>query len=159
MSESVLRYLKGAFSGTDRLAANHQLTNLVMGILGRVIIESVKRCKPLEGISIEKPRFIDETTLVAKVNWSPIGISGRAPAFMAQKFSRAEDFMRAKASGLSRACARNPDFIHFINALLERAESYGKEKRIRFKDIRVSSAILDSEDRMVVRLAPKVWLA
>jgi len=154
MSDTVGRYLDGQGGGTaEKAAENVQLANLFMGLLGRMIVEAQQRGKPLEAIAIGRPEVVNGTTIAARVEWrSIIPASSAGAEFISSRYSDVGDFIAAKAAGLSRACARNPQFVRFLNSFFGVVENLCRHKGWKFEDVRVTRAILSKEDSLVITL-------
>ena len=135
-----------------KIEGNAQIANLYMALLGKLVVESQKRGKPMAGITIGKV-MASGMTLKFRVNFSSL-IMPPTPEFVNSRYSDEYDYIAAKAKGLAVAMQRNPEFIRLLNDLVGTCERIASFKCIPFNYLRVKQAFLGKdEDILVIELA------
>ena len=126
-----------------RLTENAELCGLFLALVGKCIVISNERGRPIEGITISRPNM-DSGILRAKVNFASLHVASIHVALGGQ--SDFFDHLQAKSQGMALAMKRNPHFVTFLHALIDIVGSWSQHKGKKFKDVKVVKAFIDKDD-------------
>lgn len=122
----------------EKLASNNDLSNVIMGFLGRIVLMCQQTGKPIEGV---------ETTMVNEYDgdfrfgivFHDIFIS---PMGIWQGQGDVVNYARSKSVHLAKVLERNAGIIRTFTNLVEVVEGFCDRKGIRFSEFTVRKAII-----------------
>jgi len=148
MKQNVAQALESdAKSLYERLSSNQQVAGVMMGFLGRIIVECAKMGKPIEGVSCGDVfetngefRFrIDYSTLSTSTSF---GLWGFHDDLLR--------FVEGKSMHMANALARNPKLLRSMSNVVEAIDQFCRQKGKTFEEFEVKKAFLSKDNRTCV---------
>ena len=141
----------------DKLGANPDLANVILGFLGRLIIMCSQMNRPIEGIILSpldsKTELNGDVVFTSNINFSLLAV--RPPSLWQPQTDFAE-FAAARAQGLAMALGKNPNLSEFFQSLASQIESYGNAKGIPFNDLRIKNPFISKDHVLVIRVGKEL---
>jgi hypothetical protein len=158
MSQNVYEQMAGDKKTlADKLGTNSELGNVILALLGRLVIESNLRSKPIEGI--EMAPFLNsrlgngDLIMRSKVTFNALAIARPAMWQLTSDFAR---YAQSKAMGMAMALQRNPKLADIFTGIVEAIEAWAQDRGLRFEDVKVKQAIISRPGDVFVLKVGKV---
>lgn len=129
-----------------RMAQNKSVADTVMGYLNVFLGMSMEQGYPVDGIRVSSLAWGEKDTFRGRVTLSRL-----ASSMPASPFAPKSDFFRyarAKAAHMARGLELNPRLEKFFEEMVERIESWGLAKGIRYEDVQIVDPII-TKDRVL----------
>lgn len=156
MTQNVAQELeKRSFSLMEKLASNLAVSNLLLGFLGRISVDAIKRGKPIEGIELG-PINGTMGNFSFKVIYHPIAMGGSRMILPTTDFHR---FVAGRAAKMAMVLEKNPRIVTGFTDLIEAIDRYCRGKGKPFSFYEIQKAMVTREDvcRIVQRKEGGRW--
>ena len=128
---------------------NLDICQRFMALVAMCALEANKRGASMGGVQIGSI-VMNGRHLVAKVTFSKLIIPRSIT--LANQASRLVDFLHGEAEGLWLFIQKNPDFIKFLEQLVNIMATYCTDKGLDYGEVSFSHAFMDSEDNIVLEI-------
>jgi hypothetical protein len=129
---------------------NQELCQRFMGFVALCGLECEKRAVPMDGIQIG-PVHMGGNKMTAKVSFSQLSLMRSAPPE-----TKAADsflaFLGKEAEGLYLLIRKNPDFIKYLQSIVEEMDGFAKWHRKEFESLKFANGYMDKEDNIVLEI-------
>ena len=129
---------------------NHELCQRFMGFVALCGLECEKRGVPMDGIQIG-PVHMGGRKMTAKVTFSRISIMRSAPPDTKSADSFLE-FLGKETQGLYLLIRKNPDFIKYLQTVVEEMDGFAKWHKKEFSALKFENGYMDKEDNIILEL-------
>ncbi len=130
-----------------KLGSNLALSNLLLGFLGRISVDAIKRGKPIEGIEFG-PINGSVGNFSFRVIYRSIAIGGASLTLPDSDLKR---YVAGRAAKMATVLDRNPRVVRGFTALIEAIDNYCKGKGKPFSKYEIEKAFVTPEDLFVIR--------
>ena len=139
MSQNVAEEIESKASTLfEKLASNVDLSNVIMGFLGRVIIICKEKGKPIQGVSTtEVTESNDEFRFGLSFNTLVI-----TPMAIWQAQHDLVHYIQSRSSSLAQVLQRNQKLVGTFNDLVSVIDKYCQRKGMKFRDFKVKKAFI-----------------
>lgn len=142
----------------DKLGENAEIGNIVLALLGRLIILSQERGRPIEGIAtaplLNSKLGNGDLVIRSKITFNALSIIRPAMWQLQSDFAR---YTLSKARGLALALQRNPKLSDFFENIVEAIDQWCRSENVQFPGVRVKQAIISNPgDVLVLKVGRKL---
>ena len=129
---------------------NVELCQRFMAFVSLCALTCEQRGTPLDGVRVGAVTM-SERKMVAKVTFSRLSLVHSAPPETKAANSFLE-FTRKEAEGIYLMIRKNPDFVRYLESMVEHMESYSKWKLKKFSSLKFQDGYMDKNDNIVMKI-------
>ena len=129
---------------------NLDICQRYMALVALCALEANKRGASMGGVRVGSIVMNGPDRLVAKVTFSKLVIPRSIT--LANQASRLVDFLHGEAEGLWMFIQQNPDFITYLQQLVDIVSRYSRYKSLDYGEVSFSHAFMDKEDNIVLEI-------
>ena len=129
---------------------NLDICQRFMALVALCALEANKRGCSMGGVRVGSIVMNGPNRLVAKVTFSKLVIPRNIT--LANQAARLVDFLHGEAEGLWLFIQQNPDFITYLQQLVEIVARYSRDKSLDYGEVSFSHAFMDNEDNIVLEI-------
>lgn len=149
MAQNVAQELeRGSKTLYQKLAENNDLSNVIMGFLGKIILLCNQTGKPIQGVELGEPtesngdfRF---TVAFHDLLISPPTL------WTVNRYDELKHYVAARSVGMARALEANNRIVIGLRNLVTVIDIFCSRKRIEFKDFKIKKAFISRDNRTCV---------
>jgi len=135
----------------NKATMNVELCQTYMALVSLCALECNRRGCNMGGLQMGNV-LMTGNRMVAKVTFSKLIIPGSRIPEASPNSSRLVDFLHREAHGLWMFLQKNPCLIKFLEQVVERMDTYCRDKGKKFEEINFSKAFMSKEDDIVLEI-------
>jgi len=129
---------------------NIDLCQRFMALVSLCALECNKRGASMSGVQIGNV-LMTGNRMVAKITFSKLIVPRTPEAY--PNSSILVEFLHREAEGLWLFIRNNPCFIRFLEQVLEKMDTFCRDKGGKFEEVSFVNAFMDNEDNIVLEIA------
>ena len=129
---------------------NLDICQRYMALVALCALEANRRGCSMGGVRVGSIVMNGPDRLVARVTFSKLVIPRSIT--LANQASRLVDFLHGEAEGLWMFIQQNPDFITYLQQLVDIVSRYSRDKSLDYGEVSFSHAFMDKDDNIVLEI-------
>lgn len=132
----------------EKLSENQDLSNVLMGFLGRIILTCQQMGKPIQGVDLGS---VSENggDFRFKIEFNTLMIAPPV-IWTANQYDDFTHYVKARSTGMARALEANVRLVAGFRDLVMVIDKFCERKRMPFKDFKIKKAFITRDNKTCV---------